>query len=337
MNRYYKPYTAISFEHEFYDSLVCPDMLLRPTDDTTTLLKGNRLLFGTKNRLQPSKFEVLREYIDNTTPLMSLPTNFVLRFEIGCTNKDFLNITDLPARQENELYLLKNTGTNPLLVLEVIAYSTGSVKLDGLQPSEVVTVTPPSGAAFTANAYDDGVTWKANISLAGKPAGVFTVSSSLGTQRVYADAQLFGKELFGMLHLQQGGGNSVVGAYTFHFDVVVAKWKYFVKLRGDHSSWSYEIIAPGLTFDPYTFPVDPLDVGNRILSLVDPSESLVGFISDSDIAYKDVVRSSIALRRNLVLGSPGYPGSPVVVVQNLPNPALGNASATVVVSLDPPL
>ncbi len=318
--------------------------MLTPTGDTAQLLRGYRLLFGAKNRSQPSKFEVLREFVDDTTPLIDLPANLLLRFEISLSNKDFVNFTILPAKQQDEIYLLRNTPSNPILTLQVMRYASGGLRLDGLSANEIVTITTPFGNSFTSQAFEGDAGWVASIDFDKYPAGIFQINSSLGTQSVYVDAQLNGKDLFGILHLQQGGGNTIDAKYSFEFQTQVARWKYFVKLSGNHTAWEYEINAPsGLDFDPYIFPVVPpgqlpTDVGNILRTLLGPSESLVGFISTSDIAYRDVVRSSIALRRKLAPGAIGYPSiTPVVVMKDLPNPSPGSATASVVVSVGPPL
>jgi hypothetical protein len=348
MSRYYINQTTISILHGFYANDTCADFEVTPCAKTAALLRGYRMMWGTKNRTSPSRYELLQESADGTNPLLPLPATAGLCFGMELKHPHFINFTNLPARSGNEVYIVRNSVTATALTIEAMELVSAQMQLDGLSSAVTVAVTCPEGTSnFSVVAVENGTGYSARINFAGKPSGVYELSWPGDSQLVFVSPELYGKGLFGILYLQNGDDNVIGGDYTLTFEERSAYWKYFLVLRGDHSDWVYDIEGASLTFDGYVFPppVGPppppaelTAVADEILPMLGPTDSLWGYISTSDVDYTDVVRSSIALTRVLAVGAIGYPSLvPIMVMSNLPNPSLGSATATVVVSVDAPL
>ena len=344
MNRHYKVHTAVNFTHEYYADGFCGDFVVQPTAETAALLPKYRLLWGTVNKQRKHKYELLREQIDAVTPLLPLPAQYLLRFEMYVTRPDFLNFTEGAAHGSREIFVFENQADGHSLVgldFRKMELVHTVAQVNDLPVAADVTVTPADGSApWVVAGYDEGGSRVARVGLDGKPTGIYDLSWTGGSKEIYHDPQLYGKGIFGVLHLAvtPGLGLDIAGnSYTLHFEARATKWKYFVMLnRPPHTGSVYQILNanPGNNgaFNFVDYPQgswDPVqDPDPAQLVKMSNGAEILAFISDTDIPYRDAARSSIKLDRSVTF--------PRVVANDLPNPALGAANAAVFVSVENP-
>jgi hypothetical protein len=352
MSRHYLTFTRFAFQHDYYFSdpdKECGDLILKPTSDTAALMAKYRLLFGAVNKKKPGEYQLLREYIDETTPLLPLPADYQLRFEIYVTNPAFRNFTDFgtPAviADSREIYFFENqsTASDDLMgadyrKMEVV---WNAVQLTDLPAGVDVLVTPDDGSSpWTVTGYDENGVRKARIILENRPNGVYTLgwpaASPTIFKEVYRDGQLMGKGLFGILHLTVDTGTLEVNTagYEHLFAVKAAKWQYFLMLKnvatpGDYSLTNGNPTGNGaFTFSEYIYGADD-DIDDFIdqLTAINNGATIKAFLTSANIAYRDVARSSLRLMRT---------GFTDPVIGNLPNPPAGSANPAVLVAVEEP-
>lgn len=344
MNRHYKVYTSVNFMHDYYADGICADFVLQPTAETAAQLPKYRLLWGTVDKKRTHKYELLREQLDAVTPLLPLPTQFILRFEMYMIKPDFVNFTTGVSHASREIFVFQNQVDGHSLMGEEFRKMElvhTVVHLNNLPAAADVLVTPGNGdTPWTVLGYDENGGRVARVGLDGKPSGIYTLTWPGGTKEVYHDPQLYGKGVFGILHLVVSPGLGIDIAdnnYTLSFAARATKWKYFVMLnRPPHAGSVYQILNANPTnngaFNFVAYPQgswDPVqDPDPAQLVAMSHGAEILAFISDTDIPYRDAARSSIKLDRSVTF--------PRVVANDLPNPALGAANAAVFVSVENP-
>jgi hypothetical protein len=345
MSRHYKVFTEIDLTHDYYAEGSCGDIVVQPTADTAALLPKYRLRWGSVRKQRASSFQLLREQIDASTPLVDLPVNFLLRFEMALTNEAFLNFTDIPRKSSREIFLFGNQLTGTSLTgasyekMELVGHTA---QIEGLTGATTVTAIPLAGGApVTAVAFQQAGAWVARLDLENAPIGVFdltwTIASVPFSKRIYHDAGLVGKGLFGILHLQQGNSLVIGSGYTQAFKARKESWKYYVLFKGASDiGTNFVIEHPSLNFNRVAFNYPSLsnvatgDLALDTAMLVSNIKVAARFESTTQVSYQDAARSFIALRRTAGTGAG-------IVVKHLPNPALGDPNAAVIVIVDPPL
>ncbi len=353
MNRHYQPITTVTFRHNYYADEVCGDLVVKPCADTASLLPKYRLQWGVVNKHRPSTYQLLQEQYETTlppnpvlAPLIPLPTAFLLRFELYLTHPSFLNFTDLPRLESREIYYFENQANGIDLIgndyrkVELVA---DHVQLFGLPLGADVTVFPPDGSAsWIVPGYDEGGFRHARVDLEKKVGGLYQLNwtgNPEADKEVYRDANLIGKGLFGLLHLQVStvpaldiSGNS----YVLQFMPKQARWQYFLMLKNAPHTGAYSITNANVPDNGnFSFLEHPDGVWDSdivaymaTLQATSNGATIKAFTSDTTIPYRDVARSSIRLLRS---------GATNPVVSDLPNPAAGAANASVVVLVDKPL
>jgi hypothetical protein len=373
MSRHYRPLTTITFEHGYYADQVCGDIILVPTAETAVLLPKYRLLFGVIDKKRPSSYQILQENVETApltyVPLIPLPTSYELRFEMQVKNAAFMNFTKfglLAPKSSHEIYYFENQSGIPS-PLEAITNGTyqkmdlvgNLVRLDGLMSAVTVSVSRPGGSTlFTTTAFAEGSGFVALVELDEYAPGVYILDWGGTPKKVYHDARLLGKGLFGILQLKVGGTYSIGTAYAHTFEVKSPNWTYYVLLRGDGHEPYYEItsvshgmfeaVAVGgepefdVPPDPYIpahFSFDPLDPLGDPIDTDDPylDAAMIAskvfkaivFVSEDEFDYSEVARSFITLTRT-------FP-TPKTIVEHLPNPSAGNPNPTVIVIVESPI
>lgn len=353
MARYYLPLTTISFEHNYYASSKCGDLVVTPTEETAAKLPKYRLRWGVVNRKRPESYQLLQENVEVTpppaqtfAPLVPLPANYVLRFEMALTNSNFMNFTDFngqPAKSGQEIYYFENqpiVGSPPLPhaltasgLYDKMELTAGMLNITGLSGSVTIAVAPAGGATlFSVSSYQEGASWVARVNLEGHSPGVYVLTWGANTKRVYLDPNLVGKNLFGVLHLINGSPRTVASQYLHPFVAKRVTWKYYVLPKGGIGAGvSYSISSANPTFGAGTVVTAP--VADPVLNaamVAGGFQKAVVFASNGTstlISYSEVARSSIALTRTSGTTTK-------TLVSNLPNPAVGNPSACVFVTVD---
>jgi hypothetical protein len=345
MSRHYNVFTEIDLMHDYYAEGSCGDVVVQPTAETAALLPKYRLRWGSLRKQRASSFQLLREQIDASTPLVDLPVNYLLRFEMALTNEAFLNFTDIPRKSSREIFLFGNQATGTSLrgpAYEKLELVGDAAHIEGLTGATTVTAVPVAGgASVTAVAFQQAGAWVARLNLERAPIGVFDLTWSVASvpfaKRIYHDPGLLGKGLFGILHLQQGNTLTIGSSYVQAFKARKTTWKYYVLFKGPSDlGINFVIEHPSLNFNRSAFNYPSLsDVATGDLALdtamlVSNIKVAARFESTTQVSYQDVARSFIALRRSAGTG-------PGIVVKHLPNPALGDPNAAVIVIVDPPL
>jgi hypothetical protein len=343
MGRIYKTYTEIKFQHNYYASKVCPDLDILPTTETARLLSKYRLMWGPQNKLRPNIYQLLREHIDDPTPLLPLPAAYCLRFAMFLRNDEIVNYTQGLSRVSKEIFFFENQADNVSIMgpayrkMELVP---GMATVTALPAGQNVTVTPADGSApWVVDGVDENGQRFARVSFERKPVGIYLLSWTGGSKEVYNDAALAGQDLFGVMHLTTNSTVSIANRLGFVLTFVpkTVKWKYFVILKkAPHTGSTYGIFnrnaAANGAFTFANYPQaswDPvLDPKPADLLAMNPGSSILAFISSTNIPYRDVARSSIKLER---AGSFAR-----VVVNDLPNPAIGSANPAVFVMVDNP-
>ena len=344
MNRHYKVYTSVNFMHDYYADGLCGDFVVQPTSETAARLPKYRLLWGSVNKKRTHKYELLREQIDAVTPLLPLPAQFLLRFEMYMTKPEFVNFTSDVSHRSREIFVFENQLDGHSLMgpnFRKMELVNTVFQVNNLPIAANVLVTPADGSTpWLVAAHDEEGSRMARVGLDGKPSGIYMLTWPGGTQEIYHDPTLYGKGIFGVLHLAVTPGLGIDIAdntYTLSFKARAAKWKYFLMLnRPPHTGSVYQILNanpgnngafnfvayPQVSWDPVQDP-DPAQ-----LVAMSHGAEILAFISDTDIPYRDAARSSIKLDRSVTF--------PRVVANDLPNPALGAANAAVFVSVENP-
>lgn len=334
MARHYQTFTELHVQHEYYVGFRCGDFVVTPAHDTAALFPKYRLLWGAVSKQRVSSYQLLREYIDEVTPLIQLPTDFLLRFELRLTNPALPNFTeDLPAKASNEVFLFENQDSGPDLTdgsyrkMEVVGVRA---RLSGVGAEETVTVTEvATGEEFTVIASPNGDVY---IDLEPHPVGIYRLEWPTDqTKEVYFDPSLVGKDLFGILHLRQDGLLSIGSSYTHRFAVKSVAWHYYVLLKGNAADHDYEV-TPGFSgsgAEDYEY-IEDINTGNPAVDATMIAGNILSFqkfTSDDDLEYSEVART-LALKRIV----PSQDPKPLI--KNLPNPPAGNPNPVVIVTVD---
>lgn len=348
MNRSYHKLCGLGFRHNYYTNGYCRDFALSPCADTVVMMKRVRLKWGSLAKTQASDFSLLQEQAGGL-PLVAAPSSYLLRFKMRLENPHFLNFTNLPSKKRDEIYFWENLPSSSVLDASIKIFSVaGNVYAwSGLTlgtPDATGTVTAThlaSGKAFTAPSFTENGVRIARIKMEGLPVGIYELTEDGGaiTKKIYNDPEVFGQDVFGVLHLNCDA--SLAPSYTLSFSAKSTPWVYYLILAQGtlaHSNFIYEIhhvppVGPALvTILPVTSP--NAEELAKVASLIqmNPGTAVLVHKTSSSLPYQEAARSYIKLGRRPSTGLT----APTYLINHLPNPVVGQAVADVVVSVDPP-
>lgn len=348
MIRAFNNLTEIALLHGYYTDGTCADFTLAPTSDTNRFFRNYRLRFGAPYRGVRHQYLVLQEHV-NGSPLIALPASYQLRFTMTLHNPDLLNFTDFSAPAKDEIFVFENQAVGTALH----GGSFAKMTLAGEQffwrgltagTTQITATHVASGDNFSVDVISEDENGSsvltARFDFESLATGIYTlVGDGPGdTLDLYVDPELHGQDIFGIIHLTEGGGLSVGAAHDINFSVRSAAWKYFLVLKGSHTGFAYSVFenitSPTVTFSEVIIGgLTGTDGETRdLLSNLYSGATVKMFQSTTDIAYSEEARGKIALgRANLSNG-----GTVVPIIKNLPNPEPGAPNAAVVVGVDQP-
>lgn len=357
MSRQFVTTTEISVSHGFYTSGNSSDFVLKPTSDTSQLMRRYRLLFGAKSKYSLADYVLLQETVSGT-PLIELPTTYQLRFALELKNNALMNFSELPDLGPREVFFFENQPAGNQLYdttpekmdlvgeqfsWEGITAGTVQVRAEHVDTGEQVT--------FDTFTEIDAITTlnvvKVRLQLAGLPVGRYRLYRDAQVnhdKEIYFDPNLSGRDTWGVLHLTESAGLDIISGYQLAFNASERRWKYYLVLKGNQGSSTYTVndatlIGP-LTFEEQSVVNPPYPLSSADQKIMDTLSGVYAgatvqvMVSTQSIQYREAPRANIQLNR--VTPNGGNPPIVLSIIKNLPNPDCSIPHAGVIVSVDPP-
>ncbi len=357
MNILYNRLFNLTVFHDYYKDGKAKNIYLKPTEQSSELLRDSRMLF----RKIPGGVTVLyRTLDDETTPFVNAGPVAKLVFTLETDRlRELLNITDFnqsPSKKfksGNVLYFKNDPAAasdDPDapedLAFELLDFLSGSLFT---YEFKVSSPPPPSGDVLLTLNDEDGTTllnetvskaeddtYRLSIDLRGRKTGKYTLtvknpsdSSVLSTTVFYMDDTLAGQNTTGIVSIAFDAATNRMYQKTWAFALRLKRkstvWKYFIVDKNKTTDFdafrlSIEDKAPS---DP-ELPYAPPYVFTRIGTEPNDDVSINGldtviFKSEAAKAIPFYEQPKFGLQLKKISSDPLDPVE-VILIQNLPNP-----------------
>ena len=111
MNILYKPFVQVSVFHDYYKSGQSLDLQVLPFSSALKYMNGHKMM---QSKRQPFSLSVAMT--ENNKPFIKPTKNQRLVFALHLQNQRFINFTELPKKEKEEVFLFSQKNQNTKLV-----------------------------------------------------------------------------------------------------------------------------------------------------------------------------------------------------------------------------
>jgi len=221
--------------HNFYSSGVSKDIRIKPTSATVKKIAGARHLLKYKDN---SPLVIFEATDDARTPRLPITGDTKLVFTGNLTNAYFSNFTDLPAKENEEVYVYDNLGGNllqqsPALVRpQVFAFSFTTSRVN----ADLEIIDRQGNVVLSESLHSSEKTFSANLKLLGADGlHRFKVTTTQGIevdQQIYISNELAQNQPWCIIEIFQQG----LAQFDYNSETV-----YQLEFQASHKPWHYNI------------------------------------------------------------------------------------------------
>lgn len=324
----------VFLQHSFYANMTTKNLSVQPSEETSRLLRNNRIIFRESN----VGFYVAGETGNNNKPgedgthklKRKLPTGECLRFHVISKSSDFPSITNLPVTTDDPTVFRFSNRTGMVeddsLLLHPSSFAGEETPAYPILKNGILRYSVPdqSDSGTASIRRDDGriVLWQTaeplndsldfQFDMTTFPADFYTLW--LGNKPVktyYHTGERIPGFLLGVVEIETG--NRVAGTHRlFEEDDTMAKPDYYIRFEQRSTYWRYHIIFqtgtviknPVIVAGDYTFKKKENGV---------TTDDYLIFESEQMIPLREQGIGNISLKRQT--GAAHH-----MVLDNLPNP-----------------
>jgi hypothetical protein len=357
MNAAYKELFRITLSHYYYTSGQCADIRIKPTLRSRQLIKDYGLLYVETAEGIAVHYPAVAGPSDQLIPLKPISEAVGFSFMLQSENPYLFNFSELPLdTSPSAIYYFNNLSANVQNGKLLVSADSGSPFVSTLDTIELrpqqFDYRADSGGATTADveirdAWDRSLVQETvpvvegilnyRINLRRTSPGQFNfLVDGVSKLRFYADDQLIGRKVFGLINIYRD--DSVPAAYQFtnpaQQHTVVPKtyrleidkrktfWKYYVALKyrlknQTPDEWPTDWPADWeIVYSPDPAVHIAPDAG-KIKTLTDGTLA-VPFIADTALPLQEAPIKSVQLKKT----GHGANASGIREVDHLPNPSV---------------